>query len=179
MVFAALALYFLAMVAIAAVLLLPSVRERCVAAARAQWRRLTAGATMVGARSAGTLRESVDSAASNASAFKQFVVRRRALLLGALGVLSVPPMLALALRERQSFEFDDDTVREPDPHISALLNGERLIPAAAAARGVHHARSGADPAGHPRRQPRLEPARCRLPPAPAAGLQDHARRARL
>ncbi|MDO3506485.1 M15 family metallopeptidase [Ralstonia pseudosolanacearum] len=128
MVFAALALYFLAMVAIAAVLLLPSVRERCVAAARAQWRRLTAGATMVGARSAGTLRESVDSAASNASAFKQFVVRRRALLLGALGVLSVPPMLALALRERQSFEFDDDTVREPDPHISALLNGERLIP---------------------------------------------------
>lgn len=35
MVFAALALYFLAMVAIAAVLLLPSVRERCVAAARA------------------------------------------------------------------------------------------------------------------------------------------------
>ncbi|MGD7217192.1 M15 family metallopeptidase, partial [Ralstonia pseudosolanacearum] len=70
----------------------------------------------------------VDSAASNASAFKQFVVRRRALLLGALGVLSVPPMLALALRERQSFEFDDDTVREPDPHISALLNGERLIP---------------------------------------------------
>ncbi|MCP6390508.1 hypothetical protein NL487_26670, partial [Klebsiella pneumoniae] len=27
-----------------------------------------------------------------------------------------------------SFEFDDDQVREPDPHISALLNGERLIP---------------------------------------------------
>ncbi|AYB63040.1 M15 family metallopeptidase [Ralstonia solanacearum] len=128
MVFAVLVLYFLAMVAVAAVLLLPSVRERCAAAARAQWRRLTAGAAVVGARSAGTLRESVDSATSNASAFKRFVVRRRALLLGALSVLSVPPMLALALRERQSFEFDDDTVREPDPHISALLNGERLIP---------------------------------------------------
>ena len=128
MVFFALVLYFVAMVVVAAVLLLPSVRQRCAALLRAQWRRVSTGAAVVGARSAGSLRDSVDNATSGVSAFKQFVVRRRMLLLGALGVLSVPPMLALALREQQSFEFDDDQVREPDPHISALLNGERLIP---------------------------------------------------
>lgn len=128
MVFVVLALYFVAMVVVAAVLLLPSVRQRCAAAVRTQWRRLSAGAAVVGTRSAGSLRGSVDSAASNASAFKRFVARRKLLLLGALGVLSVPPIVALALREQQSFEFDDDQVREPDPHISALLNGERLIP---------------------------------------------------
>ena len=127
MVFVVLALYFVAMVVVAAVLLLPSVRQRCAAAVRTQWRRLSAGAAVVGTRSAGSLRGSVDSAASNASAFKRFVARRKLLLLGALGVLSVPPIVALALREQQSFEFDDDQVREPDPHISALLNGERLI----------------------------------------------------
>ncbi|ATG21833.1 D-alanyl-D-alanine carboxypeptidase [Ralstonia pickettii] len=128
MVFVVLVLYFVAMVLAAAVLLLPSVRQRCAAVLRAQWQRVSAGAAVVGARSAGSLRESVDSATSGVSAFKAFVVRRRMLLLGALGVLSVPPMLALALREQQSFEFDDDQVREPDAHISALLNGERLIP---------------------------------------------------
>ena len=128
MVFVVLALYFVAMVVVAAVLLLPSVRQRCAAVVRAQWQRLSTGAAVVGARSAGSLRGSVDSAASNASAFKRFVARRKLLLLGAMGVLSVPPIVALALSEQQSFEFDDDQVREPDPHISALLNGERLIP---------------------------------------------------
>ncbi|MBN4747444.1 M15 family peptidase, partial [Pandoraea nosoerga] len=90
MVFVVLALYFVAMVVVAAVLLLPSVRQRCAAVVRAQWQRLSTGAAVVGARSAGSLRGSVDSAASNASAFKRFVARRKLLLLGAMGVLSVP-----------------------------------------------------------------------------------------
>ncbi|MBM9521348.1 hypothetical protein JWG39_16180, partial [Desulforhopalus vacuolatus] len=86
MVFLALVLYFVAMVVVAAVLLLPSVRQRCAALLRAQWQRVSTGAAVVGARSAGSLRESVDNATSGVSAFKQFVVRRRMLLLGALGV---------------------------------------------------------------------------------------------
>ena len=56
MVFVALVLYFVAMVVVAAVLLLPSVRQRCAALLRAQWRRLSTGAAVVGARSAGSLR---------------------------------------------------------------------------------------------------------------------------
>ncbi len=131
MVFVALAFYFVAMVAAAAVLLLPAVRQRCFAAARSQWQRLSAGASSAGSRSAGSLRGSMGSATSTMAAAKDFLVRRRALVLAAAGVLSTPPMLALALRHRQVFQFedeDDDGVREPDEQIAALLKGERLIP---------------------------------------------------
>lgn len=129
MVFVALAFYFVVMVAAAAVLLLPAVRQRCFAAARTHWQRLAAGAASAGSRSAGSLRGSVDNASSTMAAAKDFLVRRRALVLAAMGVLATPPMLALALRGRQVFQFeDDDGEREPDAHIAALLNGERLIP---------------------------------------------------
>ncbi|WP_354686778.1 M15 family metallopeptidase [Cupriavidus necator] len=129
MVFVALVLYFVVMVAAAAVLLLPAVRQRCFAAARTQWRRFSATAAAAGTQSAGSIRESVGSAGATLVAAKDFLARRRALVLAAAGVVVAPPMVALALRHRQVFQFEDDGgVREPDPQIAALLNGERLVP---------------------------------------------------
>ncbi len=129
MVFVALVLYFVLMVAAAAVLLLPAVRQRCFAVARSQWRRLSTSAASAGSQSASSIRHSVGSATTTLASARDFLAKRRALVLAAAGVVTLPPVLALALRHRQVFQFeDDDGVREPDPQIAALLNGERLVP---------------------------------------------------
>lgn len=43
------------------------------------------------------------------------------------GILAAPPLIAIALRGRQLFQFDGAT-RAPDEKIAALLNGEQLVP---------------------------------------------------
>ncbi|WP_354681639.1 M15 family metallopeptidase [Cupriavidus plantarum] len=128
MIYLALTLYFLLMVAAAAVLLLPDVRQRLFTAARAHWRRASAGTAAAGARSAGSLRTSMGQAATSADALRDFVARRRVFLLCAAGVMATPPIVALALRDEHVFEFDDESLRAPDEKIATLLNGERLVP---------------------------------------------------
>lgn len=128
MVYIALTIYFLLMVAVAAVLLLPDVRARALATARAQWLRLSAGASAASMRSAGTLRTSAGQATDSAAALRDFIARRKVFLLCAAGVVATPPLVALVLRREHVLEYDDEILREPDEKIAALLNGERLIP---------------------------------------------------
>ncbi|MCG5259589.1 M15 family peptidase [Cupriavidus gilardii] len=129
MIFVSLFFYFALMVAIAAILLLPDVRERVLLAARAQWQRLSINASAASQHSAGTLRTSASQAADSMEALRAFVARRKVFLLCAAGVVATPPIVALALRPKLLFEYDD-ALREPDQKISALLNGERLVPPA-------------------------------------------------
>ncbi len=58
---------------------------------------------------------------------KKLLARRRLLIFTTTGILATPPLVALALRGRQLFQFDE-TARVPDEKIAALLNGEQLVP---------------------------------------------------
>ena len=58
---------------------------------------------------------------------KKVLVRQRLLILITAGILAAPPLIAIALRGRQLFQFDGAT-RAPDEKIAALLNGEQLVP---------------------------------------------------
>ncbi|CAD6546087.1 hypothetical protein LMG28140_04277 [Paraburkholderia metrosideri] len=58
---------------------------------------------------------------------KNLLARRRLLIFTAAGILAAPPLVAIAFRSRLLFQYDDD-VRIPDEKISALLNGEQLVP---------------------------------------------------
>lgn len=63
------------------------------------------------------------------SASARFLARRKGLVLAALGLVSVPPMAALALRRFHVFEFSEE-VRDPNAQIASLLTGEQLVPPA-------------------------------------------------
>ena len=58
---------------------------------------------------------------------QNLLVKRRLLILTTAGILATPPLVSIALRGRQLFQYDD-TVRVPDEKIAALLNGEQLVP---------------------------------------------------
>jgi peptidoglycan LD-endopeptidase CwlK len=58
---------------------------------------------------------------------QNLLVKRRLLILTTAGILATPPLVAIALRGRQLFQYDE-TVRVPDEKIAALLNGEQLVP---------------------------------------------------
>lgn len=58
---------------------------------------------------------------------KKVLIRRRLLIFITAGILAAPPLIAIALRGRQLFQFDGAT-RAPDEKIAALLNGEQLVP---------------------------------------------------
>ncbi len=58
----------------------------------------------------------------------QNVLIQRRLLIGVTaGILATPPLVAIALRGKQLFQFDDN-LTVPDEKIAALLNGEQLVP---------------------------------------------------
>jgi len=58
---------------------------------------------------------------------QNLLAKRRLLIFTTAGILATPPLVALALRGRQLFQFDD-TARVPNEKIAALLNGEQLVP---------------------------------------------------
>lgn len=58
---------------------------------------------------------------------QNLLIRRRLLIFTATGILATPPLIAIALRGHQLFQYDDN-VRVPDEKIAALLNGEQLVP---------------------------------------------------
>lgn len=73
------------------------------------------------------LNESVKISQSTLVNTKNLLYRRRLLIFITAGILAAPPLLAIALRGRQLFQFEGDT-RAPDEKIAALLNGEQLVP---------------------------------------------------
>jgi peptidoglycan L-alanyl-D-glutamate endopeptidase CwlK len=119
--------YFAIAVVIAAMLLLPAVRASLLGAALAIHVRVMRGASQSASRARGQLVRSAKISQSAAIDMQKLLAKRRLLIFTTTGILATPPLVALALRGRQLFQFDD-TARVPDEKIAALLNGEQLVP---------------------------------------------------
>jgi peptidoglycan L-alanyl-D-glutamate endopeptidase CwlK len=119
--------YFAIAVLIAAMLLLPAVRASLLGIALAIHGRVMRGASLSATRARGQLARSAKISQSTAVDMQKLLVKRRLLIFTTTGILATPPLVALALRGRQLFQFDD-TARVPDEKIAALLNGEQLVP---------------------------------------------------
>jgi peptidoglycan L-alanyl-D-glutamate endopeptidase CwlK len=119
--------YFAIAVLIAAMLLLPSVRSSIFNIVRNLQGRFMRNASYGAARARGQLTRSAKFSQSTAVDMQNLLVKRRLLILTTAGILATPPLVAIALRGRQLFQYDD-TVRVPDEKIAALLNGEQLVP---------------------------------------------------
>jgi peptidoglycan L-alanyl-D-glutamate endopeptidase CwlK len=119
--------YFAIAVVIAAVLLLPPVRSALLAIVRDLHGRFMRHASYGAARARGQLTRSAKISQSTVVDMQNLLVKRRLLILTTAGILATPPLVAIALRGRQLFQYDD-TVRVPDEKIAALLNGEQLVP---------------------------------------------------
>jgi peptidoglycan LD-endopeptidase CwlK len=125
----ALVAYFVVAVMAAAILLLPGVRATILASTTQLHGRFMRRASE---RAVRTRNKIVKSATISSSAFEQvqnILVKRRLLIIASAGILATPPLIAIALRGRQLFQYDD-TARVPDEKIAALLQGEQLVPPA-------------------------------------------------
>ena len=127
MIAVALAAYFAVAVTIAALFLLPAARAAVIATAVSLQRRMLRRTT----RGLSHLRTGIDKSVriSHGTLIdtKKVLIRKRLLILITAGILAAPPLIAIALRGRQLFQFDGDS-RVPDEKIAALLNGEQLVP---------------------------------------------------
>ena len=119
--------YFAIAVLIAAILLLPPVRSSISNIVRNLQGRFMRNASYGAARARGQLTRSAKFSQATAVDMQNLLVKRRLLILTTAGILATPPLVAIALRGRQLFQYDD-TVRVPDEKIAALLNGEQLVP---------------------------------------------------
>ncbi|WP_341315909.1 M15 family metallopeptidase [Paraburkholderia sp. IMGN_8] len=119
--------YFAIAVVIAAMLLLPAVRASLLGAALDIHGRVMRRASRGASRARGQLARSAKISQSTVVDMQNLLAKRRLLIFTTAGILATPPLVALALRGRQLFQFDD-TARVPDEKIAALLNGEQLVP---------------------------------------------------
>jgi peptidoglycan L-alanyl-D-glutamate endopeptidase CwlK len=118
--------YFAVAVMIAAMLLLPPVRSSILAVARQLHVRFMRNASHGATRARGQLSRSEKISQSAVTDMQNLLIKRRLLILTTAGILATPPLVAIALRGRQLFQYDD-TARIPDEKIAALLNGEHLV----------------------------------------------------
>lgn len=127
MIAVALAAYFALAVTVAALFLLPAARGAFASAALSLQRRMARRTV----RGITYLRDGIDKSVKNSHSTirdaKKVLIRRRLLILVTAGILAAPPLIAIALRGRQLFQFDGAT-RVPDEKIAALLDGEQLVP---------------------------------------------------
>jgi peptidoglycan L-alanyl-D-glutamate endopeptidase CwlK len=119
--------YFAIAVLISAVLLLPPVRSSIFNIVGDLHRRFMRNASISASVARGQLSRSAKISQSTVVDMQNLLVKRRLLILTTAGILATPPLVAIALRGRQLFQYDD-TVRVPDEKIAALLNGEQLVP---------------------------------------------------
>ncbi|WP_165848059.1 M15 family metallopeptidase [Paraburkholderia lacunae] len=119
--------YFAIAVALAAMLLLPAVRASLLGAALDIHGRVMRRASRGASHARGQLARSAKISQSTVIDMQNLLAKRRLLIFTTAGILATPPLVALALRGRQLFQFDD-TARVPDEKIAALLNGEQLVP---------------------------------------------------
>ena len=127
MIAVALAAYFAVAVTIAALFLLPAARGALVSAALALQRRMSRRTSRGISHLRNGLDKSVRISHTAIGDTKKVLIRQRLLILITAGILAAPPLIAIALRGRQLFQFDGET-RVPDEKIAALLNGEQLVP---------------------------------------------------
>lgn len=124
MLWIAIVAYFALACALAALLLLPALRE-ALAERMGRWRARLAGApqhaTHVASHNA---RERYPQAARASLLF----TRSLATLLIALALLVIPPALVFSMRAWHTLDAYDDTTTQTDSVIAALLQGEQLVP---------------------------------------------------
>ncbi|WP_201446366.1 M15 family metallopeptidase [Burkholderia gladioli] len=119
--------YFAIAVLIAAMLLLPGVRTSVFSTVAQFHGRLSRRVSDRATRTRGHIVKSAKFSHSSLNELQNLLVRRRLLIICATGILATPPLIAIALRGRQLFQYDD-TIRVPDEKIAALLQGEQLVP---------------------------------------------------
>ncbi|WP_186204705.1 M15 family metallopeptidase [Burkholderia gladioli] len=119
--------YFAIAVLIAAMLLLPGVRTTVFSTVAQFHGRLSRRVSDRATRTRGHIVKSAKFSQSSLNELQNLLVRRRLLIICATGILATPPLIAIALRGRQLFQYDD-TIRVPDEKIAALLQGEQLVP---------------------------------------------------
>jgi peptidoglycan LD-endopeptidase CwlK len=123
----ALTLYFAIAVAIAALLLLPGWRASILHSAGILHARVMRHASIKASSAKRQISSSAKISMSNMSAMQNVLIQRRLLIGATAGILATPPLVAIALRGKQLFQFDDN-LTVPDEKIAALLNGEQLVP---------------------------------------------------
>ncbi len=119
--------YFAIAVLIAAMLLLPGVRSHVFSTVTQFHGRLSRRVSDRATRTRGHIVKSAKISQTSLNELQKLLIRRRLLIICATGILATPPLIAIALRGRQLFQYDD-TIRVPDEKIAALLQGEQLVP---------------------------------------------------
>ncbi|MBI0326491.1 M15 family metallopeptidase [Burkholderia plantarii] len=119
--------YFAIAVLAAALLLLPGVRAGLFGSVAQFHGRLSRRVSDRAQRTRGHILKSAKFSRNSLNDLQNLLARRRLLIIGATGILATPPLIAIALRGRQLFQYDD-TIRVPDEKIAALLQGEQLVP---------------------------------------------------
>ncbi|WP_246796576.1 M15 family metallopeptidase [Burkholderia perseverans] len=119
--------YFAIAVLAAALLLLPGVRAGLFGSVAQFHGRLSRRVSDRAQRTRGHILKSAKFSQNSLNDLQNLLARRRLLIIGATGILATPPLIAIALRGRQLFQYDD-TIRVPDEKIAALLQGEQLVP---------------------------------------------------
>ncbi|MPV70063.1 M15 family metallopeptidase [Burkholderia sp. BE17] len=127
MIAVALVAYFALAVAVAALLLLPGIRATVFESVAQFHGRLTRRANDRAARTRSQIVKSASATRGALNDVQNLLIRRRLMIMVSAGILATPPLVAIALRGRQLFQYDD-TARVPDEKIAALLQGEQLVP---------------------------------------------------
>jgi peptidoglycan L-alanyl-D-glutamate endopeptidase CwlK len=123
----ALVTYFAIAVLIAAIALLPPVRLTIFGGIADLHARFMRRASNNALKAKAQLSYSAKMSQATIAHMQNLLARRRLLILTTTGILATPPLVAVALRGKQLFQFDDVS-RSPDEKIAQLLNGEQLVP---------------------------------------------------
>ncbi|BCF94230.1 MULTISPECIES: M15 family metallopeptidase [Paraburkholderia] len=127
MIAVALVTYFAIAVLIAAIALLPPVRLTIFGGIADLHARFMRRASNNALKAKAQLSYSAKMSQATIADMQNLLARRRLLILTTTGILATPPLVAVALRGKQLFQFDDVS-RSPDEKIAQLLNGEQLVP---------------------------------------------------
>ncbi|MBX3618819.1 MAG: M15 family metallopeptidase [Rhizobacter sp.] len=118
-------LYFVLACSLAALLVLPSVRERAMHAVSKAVRHAT-GVRRTAQQSA---RHNVRQGVAQVASASRWLKRHAIGLTIALALLAMPPLVVFSLRAWHTLDaFDDSTTTQADSVIAALLQGEQLVP---------------------------------------------------
>ncbi|ALL69585.1 putative transmembrane protein (plasmid) [Paraburkholderia caribensis MBA4] len=127
MIAVALVTYFAIAVLLAAIVLLPPVRLTIFGGIADFHARFMRRASNNALKAKTQLSYSAKMSQATIADMQNLLARRRLLILTTTGILATPPLVAVALRGKQLFQFDDVS-RSPDEKIAQLLNGEQLVP---------------------------------------------------
>jgi peptidoglycan LD-endopeptidase CwlK len=119
--------YFAIAVSLVALLLLPAIRTTVFSTLFELHSVIMRRASRSATHARTHLFKSAKISHSRIADMKNILIKRRLLIFITTGILATPPLIAIALRGHQLFQYDD-TPRVPDEKIAALLNGEQLVP---------------------------------------------------